>query len=41
MKAVTVENLSFRYQATGEDVLKNISFEIVQGEIVFLMGLSG
>ncbi|MDD4802480.1 MAG: ABC transporter ATP-binding protein [Syntrophomonas sp.] len=41
MKAVVVKNLSYRYQSEGAEVLKNLAFEIVQGEIVVLMGLSG
>lgn len=41
MKAVIVKNLSYRYQAEGKDILKNISFDVIRGEIITLMGLSG
>jgi energy-coupling factor transport system ATP-binding protein len=36
-----VENLTYKYQPAGSVVLKNLSFEVVPGEIVALMGLSG
>ncbi len=41
MEAVKVKNLSYRYQAKGAVILKDISFEIVRGEIITVMGLSG
>lgn len=41
MKAVVVKHLSYRYQAEGALVLKDLSFEILRREIVVLMGLSG
>ncbi|MGS0763661.1 energy-coupling factor ABC transporter ATP-binding protein [Syntrophomonas curvata] len=41
MKAVVVENLSYRYQAEGLAILKKLSFDIARGEIVVLTGLSG
>ena len=41
MEAITVENLSFRYPETGDDVLKNICFSVTQGSFVTLCGISG
>lgn len=41
MKAVIVENLSYRYHIEGAPVIKNLSFEVLQKEMVLLMGLSG
>ena len=41
MKAVSVKNLSYQYQAEGAPILKKLSFDIIRGEIVALMGLSG
>lgn len=41
MEAVKVKNLSYRYQAEGAAILKKVSFDIIRGEIVTLMGLSG
>ncbi|OPX86460.1 MAG: Energy-coupling factor transporter ATP-binding protein EcfA1 [Pelotomaculum sp. PtaB.Bin104] len=41
MDAIIVDNLSYRYQPSGEQILKNISFNIKQGESVAIFGLSG
>ncbi len=41
MKAVIVKNLSYKYQAEGTAILKELSFDIVRGEMIILMGLSG
>ena len=41
MKAVSVKNLSYQYQAEGAPILKKLSFDIIRGEIVALMVLSG
>jgi len=38
---ITFENVSFRYQQHHDDVLKNLSFRIVSGEYVALVGASG
>lgn len=40
-KAITVENLTFRYPETTTDILKDISFEIKKGEKVGIIGASG
>jgi len=39
--AIVVDRLSYRYQAVGREILKNISFKVAPGEIVALVGLSG
>jgi len=36
-----VQNLSFRYPQTSTDVLKDVSFQIKQGEVVAIMGANG
>ena len=41
MKAVELENVSFRYDKNGEDILKNIDFSIEYGSLVLLSGVSG
>lgn len=41
MEAFKVSSLTFRYPETGEDVLKNISFSISEGEFITLCGPSG
>jgi energy-coupling factor transport system ATP-binding protein len=41
MEAVIVRGLTYRYQSEGPSVLKKISFEAAQGEIVAVTGLSG
>ncbi|TEB08079.1 Energy-coupling factor transporter ATP-binding protein EcfA1 [Pelotomaculum schinkii] len=41
MDAIVVDRLSYRYQAAGGQILKNISFKVAPGEIVALIGLSG
>ncbi len=38
---VTLNNLSFRYNENGPDVLKNISITAKEGEVIALVGLSG
>lgn len=39
--SIDVRNLSFRYPASTEDVLKNISFSVKAGEMVAFVGKSG
>ncbi|MDD3652589.1 MAG: ABC transporter ATP-binding protein [Desulfotomaculaceae bacterium] len=41
MDAVVVDNLCYKYQPSGRQILKNISFKAGQGEIVAVLGLSG
>ncbi|MEL7566874.1 MAG: ABC transporter ATP-binding protein, partial [Dehalobacterium sp.] len=41
MKAVVVQGLTYRYGPEGLPVLKDIDFEVNQGEIVAVTGLSG
>ncbi len=41
MDAIVVDHLSYRYQAAGKEILKDISFKVSPGEIVALTGLSG
>lgn len=41
MDAIVVDQLSYRYQAAGRQILKNISFSVAPGEIVALIGMSG
>ena len=41
MDAIVVDHLSYRYQAAGKEILKDISFRVRPGEIVALTGLSG
>ncbi len=38
---VTFKNVSFRYEAEGEDILKNVSFSIRPGEKIALVGHNG
>lgn len=39
--AFSVENLSFKYPSSGEEAIKGISFDILEGEIFGLLGPSG
>lgn len=39
--AFSVKNLSYRYPKSKEDVVKNVSFDIFEGEIFGLLGPSG
>lgn len=41
MEAFAVKDLTFRYPETDEDVLKNISFTVQNGEFITLCGPSG
>jgi len=38
---IRVENLTYTYPGAGKQVLKNISFEIEEGEIFGFLGPSG
>lgn len=38
---ITLENVTFSYQAGGEEVLKNLSFDIKPGEYIGIVGPSG
>ena len=38
---IDFQDVSFRYQPDGEDVLKNISFSVSPGQTIALVGLSG
>lgn len=38
---VRFESVSFRYNSEGSDVLQNVSFEVLPGEVVALVGRSG
>ena len=40
-RLISCRELSVRYEGAGEDVLKNLTFELVQGERVFLHGENG
>lgn len=39
--AIRIENLSFSYEDNGRETLKNISFDIKQGEFLSIIGHSG
>jgi fluoroquinolone transport system ATP-binding protein len=39
--AFNVENLTFKYPSSGEDTIKGISFDVLEGEIFGLLGPSG
>ncbi len=41
MTAVVVNNLSYRYQKGGKQILKDLNFTVEQGQIVAVLGLSG
>ncbi len=41
MKAIRVENLSFRYAGSDEFALKNVDFSVEEGEFVVVTGPSG
>lgn len=40
-RLISCQELSVRYESAGEDVLNNLTFELVQGERVFLHGENG
>ena len=40
-RLISCRELSVRYESAGEDVLNNLTFELVQGERVFLHGENG
>ena len=40
-KSLRFENVSFRYQGTSEDVIQNVSIEILQGSCVGIVGRTG
>lgn len=40
-RLISCQELSVRYEGAGEDVLNNLTFELVQGERVFLHGENG
>ncbi|KGP77187.1 ABC transporter ATP-binding protein [Desulfosporosinus sp. Tol-M] len=39
--AVVVQGLTYQYKSDGPLILKNINFQVAQGEILAIMGLSG
>lgn len=39
--SVAIENMSFRYEADEEEVLKNINLTVKKGETIALVGMSG
>lgn len=39
--AVVVQGLAYRYRRDGPAIIKNLNFQVVQGEIVVITGLSG
>jgi subfamily B ATP-binding cassette protein HlyB/CyaB len=39
--SITLNNVSFRYQPDGTDVLKNINLEIPEGQVIGIVGPSG
>jgi ATP-binding cassette, subfamily B, bacterial HlyB/CyaB len=39
--AVTFDNVCFRYESSGKDVLQNVSFDVRPGEVLGLIGPSG
>ena len=41
MSLLRVENLSFRYNKEGTDILNNVSFSVEKGEFLVLCGSSG
>ena len=41
MNVISVENLSFRYRRASEYSLKNVSFDVRQGELLGIIGPSG
>lgn len=41
MSILSVDSLVFRYSENGEDVLKNLSFEVEQGDFVAVLGHNG
>lgn len=41
MQAFTIKNLSYKYPTSKENTIKNISFEVLEGEIFGLLGPSG
>lgn len=41
MSEIKIENLSFRYRANGEDVLKELNLTVKEGEVVAVIGHNG
>lgn len=41
MSEIKIENLSFRYRANGEDVLKELNLTVKEGEFVAVIGRNG
>ena len=39
--AFSVENLSYKYPSSEENVIKGISFDVLEGEIFGLLGPTG
>src|SRR5699024_3578080 len=38
---IDIENISFRYESTEPEVLKNVSLHVEEGETIALVGMSG